>query len=301
VDDERCCGILNRSLPQAVFLQNHQIMKAVLPLILIAIMLTSAEAQLEKQISREVEAIMYGTMADYSGVKFYPASGSGSGSGLGVDSDGGYVPKPVVQVTDSVVFDAFAKHTEWRDVLVVCDWTGSMYQYGAQVLRWHKLNLDRGTNIIKHLVFFNDGDDKLNPGKEKQIGATGGIYHVDPNNIEDLLAKIESAVAGGDGGEIEENNLEAVLAGIEAYKGNYKTIVLIADSKSWIRDMELLSRINEPVHIILCDKGGYATDYLKVAKHTGGSVYSARDEIDFSAALGSMSARVTFQGKAYDL
>ncbi len=248
------------------------------------------------QIAREVKGIMYGEEADYSGMAASGGSGSG-GLGVGV---GSYMPKPIVKVTDSVVFDAFTFHPEWKNALVIVDWTGSMYQYGAQVLRWHKLNKESGDPIVKHMILFNDGNDKLHPNQEKPIGSTGGIYPVDPNDVDDLLKNIESAVDNGDGGEIEENNLEAVVEGIKMYD-DYDCIIMIADSKSWVRDMALLDQINKPVNVILCDKGGYATDYLKIASKTGGSVYAEKDHVDFSDKLMASLHEIVFNGKTYKL
>lgn len=250
------------------------------------------------QIAREVKAIMYDEKADYSGMKSTPMGGGSGSGGLGVGV-GSYMPKPIVTVTDSVVFDAFAFHPEWKNALVIVDWTGSMYQYGAQVLRWHKLNMDKST-IVKHMVLFNDGDDKLHPNQEKLIGSTGGIYPVDPNNVDDLLKNIESAVDNGDGGEIEENNLEAVIAGMKLYD-DYDCIIMIADSKSWVRDMALLDQINKPVNVILCDKGGYAKDYLKIASQTGGSIYAEKDQINFNEKLSTDIHEIAFNGKTYKL
>ncbi|MDB4286085.1 hypothetical protein N9933_02165 [bacterium] len=202
-----------------------------------------------------------------------------------------------VVLDDLVVFEAFEKHQEWHNALVVVDWTGSMYQYGAQVLRWHQLNMKK--KVLKHMVLFNDGDDNLHRRSPKRIGNTGGIYHTNPNNLEAVLSTIEKSVDNGNGAECEENDLEAVLAAQQTYE-DYNYLILIADSKSWIRDMVLLDQVNVPVHIILCDKGPYIEDYLKLAKKTGGSMISRFDEIDFGLKGAVTSAgEFVFGGKTY--
>ena len=73
-------------------------------------------------------------------------------------------------ITDSVVFKIFSRHPEWDNCLVIMDWTGSMYPYGAQAVLWHSLNLKQSG--IKYFVFFNDG----NMEKRKKIGKTRGVY-----------------------------------------------------------------------------------------------------------------------------
>merc|ERR1711916_415263 len=47
-----------------------------------------------------------------------------------------------VAFEDSVVFNAFNRNPEWNDMLIVKDWTGSMYDYGAQAILWHRLNME---------------------------------------------------------------------------------------------------------------------------------------------------------------
>ncbi|MEM7372873.1 MAG: hypothetical protein AAF587_29900 [Bacteroidota bacterium] len=40
---------------------------------------------------------------------------------------------------DSTVFHVFQRNPDWNNMLVVCDFTGSMSPYTAQLLVWHKL------------------------------------------------------------------------------------------------------------------------------------------------------------------
>ena len=54
-------------------------------------------------------------------------------------------------ITDSVVYKIFSRHPEWDNCLVIMDWTGSMYPYGAQAVLWHSLNLKQSG--IKYFVF----------------------------------------------------------------------------------------------------------------------------------------------------
>ncbi|MCS6904975.1 MAG: hypothetical protein RML72_08665 [Bacteroidia bacterium] len=196
--------------------------------------------------------------------------------------DGSYPLPP----QDSVVLKTFARHPEWKELMVVTDWTGSMYQYGAQVVKWHKDNLERGT--IKHLVFFNDGDDYEKSysslGQSKKMGETGGVYFCTPSDIEEVIRTMEMVMLKGDGGEIPENDIEAILKGMEHFKGQYSSIVLIADNASEVRDINLLYKLKQPVHVIICgDATVVHPDYVAIAWKTGGSIMTIDYEVIFKA------------------
>jgi hypothetical protein len=92
-----------------------------------------------------------------------------------IESQGGYGDSAVVKILN--------RNRDWDNALVVMDWTGSMYQYGAQAVQWHILNF---TNTgLSFFTFFNDGDGKSD--NLKVIGSTGGLYHVQASNIENLI------------------------------------------------------------------------------------------------------------------
>ncbi len=100
----------------------------------------------------------------------------------------------------------------WTDILAVVDVTGSMQSCAAAVFKWMKLSQDKTKNI-RYYVFFNDGDEK--PNSAKVIGSTGGIYGIAANNLNKVLATMQSAIKNGNGGDIPENDIEAILQGIE--------------------------------------------------------------------------------------
>jgi len=177
---------------------------------------------------------------------------------------------------NTVVFDAFNAHPEWQDMSVVVDWTGSMYSYVGQVVRWHHVNKDR--QLIHNMVLFNDGDDRLRQGGSKVVGSTGGIYFPNHLDIDDFLKTVAQAVDNGGGGDGPENDIEAILAAQEKNKGK-KDFVLIADS-SGIRDISLVHKIKRPVHVIMCDSP--AQDYYTLAQSTGGSITWPGGYIDYS-------------------
>jgi len=179
-------------------------------------------------------------------------------------------------IKDSTVFHVMERHPEWDNMLVVMDWTGSMYKFGAQLVLWHKLNMVANHSDAKHFVFFNDGNKKKE--WQKRIGRTGGVYRARTDEIEEIVSTMLYVMQKGDGGDAAENDLEAILTGIQ-YLEDYREIILIADNKSAIRDIELLDKIDKPVRIILCDiRGEFHPDYVRLAASTGGSIHTLKKD-----------------------
>lgn len=190
---------------------------------------------------------------------------------------------------------------DWEDVLLITDYTGSMYPYAPQVLRLHLA--DRSSQIVRHLVLFNDGDDMSN--SMKKPGQVGGIYFVDNASDEvQLLEAITDVVNnGGGGGDGKENDLEAVVSGISRYKNaadgkpSFGQVVLIADGGEAVRDMNLLEDIGFPLHIIMCRNKRYIDDYLEIALQTNGSVSYDGERAVFGEEEGVTVA--TIGGRTY--
>jgi hypothetical protein len=171
-----------------------------------------------------------------------------------------------------------------------------MYPYSGQLLVWLKLHEDE--RRIKQFVFFNDGDEK--DDDQKVIGNTGGIYSTSSavfDVVEELLFK---AMNNGNGGNIPENNIEALLKGSTACMA-CSDIVMIADNASPVSDMVLLKQLNRPVHIILCGvHDAVNTDYLDIARSTGGSIHLAEDDLQQLMAV-KEGEQITFHGRQYKI
>jgi hypothetical protein len=203
-----------------------------------------------------------------------------------------YDAKDVYQ--DSVVLKTLNKHKEWRDILLVVDLTGSMYPYFGQFLLWFEKNRFR----VKHIVFFNDGDDALHnytkvDQSDKPIGNTGGIYFAEPN-FESIRKSVVNCVMNGVGGYWPENNLEAVIKAMNKYN-DYKDIVMIADARSAIRDIALVNKINKPVHTIVCRKECCPhPTYITLAEKVKGSLHTMESELDFGSANPSLFFKESF-------
>lgn len=190
------------------------------------------------------------------------------------------------EMEDSIVFNVLQQHQDWKDMLVVVDWTGSMYPYGAQVLRWIKTQQDSGN--IRHLVLFNDGDDwvRSNPFAPKAIGHAGGVYYPPLQPMDSLYAVMLRAMLRGDGGLPAENDMEALMKASRQKAGDFTEVVLIADNTSRVRDLELVEDYEYPVRIILCGiKQGKSRpngDYLYLAWKTGGGLYTLEEALEYS-------------------
>ena len=177
---------------------------------------------------------------------------------------------------DSTLFKIVERQQSWSRMLVVTDLTASMAPYTAQLLIWFKLNEQQ--QMVEHFVFFNDGD--LKTTAEKQIGETGGIYAGPAATFEEAASLAQNAVNNGYGGDLPENNLEALIKGIEACP-ECEDVVMIADNKASPRDMELLPRIDRPVRLVLCGtEAGINQDYLNIAFKTGGSLHTIEQDIE---------------------
>ncbi|RMG22003.1 MAG: hypothetical protein D6730_17270 [Bacteroidetes bacterium] len=147
---------------------------------------------------------------------------------------------------DSTIFKVFDRHPQWKKKLVVMDWTSSMYKNGASVLRWQSQHLEN--QAIQHLVLFNDGD--RTPHAQKRIGKTGGIYYVNPKNLEAVVQSMIKVKYRGGGGDSPENDMEALLRATRSLK-DYEEVILIADRNSSIRDIRLLKYLDRPVHVVV--------------------------------------------------
>ncbi|TND09929.1 MAG: hypothetical protein FD123_611 [Bacteroidetes bacterium] len=174
---------------------------------------------------------------------------------------------------DSIIITVLKRNRQWKNIVLVCDLTGSMAPYTAQVFE-----LFREAPEIKKVdqfIFFNDGDART----KKPVGRTGGLYPVRTHDYDSMMTTALRTMKGGDGGDTPENNIEAALLAI-AENDSLSDIVMIADNLSTPRDMELLKKVNRPVHVIACgSRYGLNPCYLKIARVTKGSVHTMRDDV----------------------
>ncbi len=187
-----------------------------------------------------------------------------------------YVTKDCKGVnTDSTVSAVLDRNKHWKKMLVVEDVTGSMLPYIANLLLWNALKVNMDNTL--HFVFFNDGAGKED--YEKEVGSTGGLYHVKPTTEKVLEETMVEAIGGGTGGDRPENDIEAVLEGMKACP-DCEDIVLISDNYATPRDLDLLTQVKKPVHVIVC--GATKTinpAHIYIAWKTGGTLHTIDQDI----------------------
>jgi len=125
------------------------------------------------------------------------------------------------------------------------DVTGSMGPFLADMLTYIKTNSKK----IDLYAFFNDGDRKAD--HDKEIGNTKGIYMYRGNVYDSIEATVFKALQAGYGGDLPENDLEALLAAQTACP-DCSRLIWIADNYAVPRDLALSEKITRPVLMILC-------------------------------------------------
>jgi len=179
----------------------------------------------------------------------------------------------IPKVRKRVVSEVLYRH-DWRPELIVADVTGSMYPYTADLLKWVRLNTIEPTDF----VFFNDGDDK--PTEQKFVGHTGGIYHVTTSDFQEARDKMFEAMRAGGGGDLPENNFEALMYGFKEADPTGE-VVMIADNYSFPRDESLVTNYGGLLRIILCHtEMGINTKYLNLARKYGFTIHTLKSDIE---------------------
>ncbi|MCC6817591.1 MAG: hypothetical protein IT245_01690 [Bacteroidia bacterium] len=204
--------------------------------------------------------------------------------------------KENLMTPDTVVLSVLNRN-KWKDKLIVCDLTGSMSPYASQLSLWYQLVYKTEKNL--QFVFFNDGDNQSD--NHKIIGKTGGIYYTPSCSLDSLSQFMAKVSAKGSGGDCPENNMEALIKGVNMARP-YKELIMIADNYAPVKDIKLLKDFKLPVHIILCGaiSGNILTDYLDIARKTGGSVHTIEEDIVNLASLAE-GEQVTIMGKTYQI
>ena len=87
----------------------------------------------------------------------------------------------------------------------------------------------------------------------------------------------------GGGGDLPENNFEALMTGFNNIQPTGE-IIMVADNYSFPRDEAMLARFSGKLKIILCHtEKGINTDYLNLARKHGFSLHTfGSDIVDFS-------------------
>ena len=184
---------------------------------------------------------------------------------------------------DSTVLKVVSRNSNWKDMLVVCDVTGSMSPYTAQILLWIKSNQTLKT--FKQIVFFNDNDEQST--NQLITSDQSGMWSIESGNSKKV---IETAFEAMEKGSHMENDLEAICYAIKKYPENKQNVVLIADNWEDPCDMALLSFLKSqkiPIKIIVCGvTDRMNTLYLDIAYATGGSIHTMEQDLIDVAKIG---------------
>lgn len=180
------------------------------------------------------------------------------------------------QLNDST-FIKVMNRNKWQDVAIVNDFTGSMSPYIAEVLVWHALNLETKISRISGYTFFNDGN--ATPDYKKVVGKTGGIYNTSSQNLDSVLNTAVRTIENGGGGDVEENNVEALIEAQKKYP-KAKSLVMVADNWANMRDTALIGEVKLPVKVVLCGaQSRVNTQYIDLAYRTKGSIHTIEEDI----------------------
>lgn len=185
-----------------------------------------------------------------------------------------YKPRKAMPSSDSALFIALIQEgMGWSNVALVCDVTGSMSPYSAQLLEW--MRYYGKTNKVNYYLFFNDGNRK--PTLRKRIGNTGGLYGTSETGLNPVFETMTKAMSRGSGGDGPENDVEALLKAAEEYPA-CEHLILIADNDAPMRDLILYKELKLPVHVFVCGtKRGINPQYLELARNTGGSLHTGEE------------------------
>jgi hypothetical protein len=158
----------------------------------------------------------------------------------------------------------------------VIDVTGSMAPYTGQVLSLLKHRPTLATE--HHYAFFNDGNGA--PEILKRVGNSGGVYTVKTSQFDTIYQTLLTAMKAGDGGDIPENNVEAILRTLKQWP-HIDTVLMIADAGAPVKDLKILNFVNKPVQLVLCGDISklILMDYVRIAIHTKGSILTSEGEI----------------------
>jgi len=171
----------------------------------------------------------------------------------------------------SVAILEILKRNHWKSSALVVDVTGSMAPYSAQVLDYLRLTLLNKDTSIQNIVFFNDGNKKSD--RSKKVGEVGGVYVYPATTPDDALNQMLRVMQAGDGGDIQENNIEALLRAQDSCT-TCTDLVLIADNMATPRDLSLLSQVRLPVHVVVCGSSSILNEnYLDIARKTKGTLH----------------------------
>lgn len=180
---------------------------------------------------------------------------------------------------DTTVIAVFNRHKYWKNSIIICDATGSMSPYYSQLIKWHAINDKRGLSRVKAYILFNDGDNKSD--LSKKVGHTGGVYILEKASLRSLAATTLKVIFSGSGGDLWENDFEAIREGVLKFGANNE-FIWIADNFSFPRDYGLAQQLKGlKIKIIMCGaEQGLHPDFLKLSYDYHWPIYTIEQDIE---------------------
>lgn len=178
---------------------------------------------------------------------------------------------------------------KWKNIVIICDITTSMFPYTTQVFDWMNENNDNTT--IKGVVFFTDCDSL---GKQTRGRLPGKMFTVRKRDELVLWDTMFAAISNTENNKDKpENNIEALLYAQKQFP-EADEFVMIADNSSEVKDMRSLSKIKKKVHVILCGETyqknyAFQSDFVEIANRTKGSIHTIEDDIENVAKVKEMT------------
>jgi len=187
-------------------------------------------------------------------------------------------------------YDALDRNIDkWKNVVIVCDITSTMFPYTTQVFDWMNENTDNTS--IKGIVFFTDCDSL---GRQTRGRLPGKMFTVRKKDELVLWDTMFAAINNTENNKDKpENNIEALLYAQKHFP-EADEFVMIADNSTQVKDMKQLSKVKKKVHIILCGETyeknlAFQSDYVQIAKKTKGTIHTLEDDIENISKVKEMS------------
>lgn len=187
-------------------------------------------------------------------------------------------------------YDALDRNIDkWKNVVIVCDITSTMFPYTTQVFDWMNENTDNTS--IKGIVFFTDCDSL---GRQTRGRLPGKMFAVKTKDELVLWDTMFAAINNTENNKDKpENNIEALLYAQKHFP-EADEFVMIADNSTQVKDMKQLSKVKKKVHIVLCGETyeknlAFQSDYVQIAKKTKGTIHTLEDDIENISKVKEMS------------
>lgn len=174
---------------------------------------------------------------------------------------------------DTTVQTILERNSNWKNALVVMDWSGSMYPYSLNLMLWHAQNFQKSG--ITNVVLFTDGE----PGKKGKMGNFGGVYYSEASDLKSVIKLMRNSWNKNFRNSIEENNIEGLFKGATHFP-NHDELIMIADNRSCMKDYCLCELVNSPVRIVLCGtEDGINPQYVNLAYRLNGSLHTLESDM----------------------